>query len=107
MKEKGRKILTNKIKLFDAITSPIELIKETLINFLWGFFGNSIVVFISKNNDLAVFINFFVYYMFISYIVNRNKYETMFGKLIVLPGSATLGAFCGYKLAQYISIYVL
>jgi hypothetical protein len=106
LKSSGKRLLTNKIKLFDATTSPIELIKETLINFLWGFFGNSIVVFISKNNDVAVFINFFIYYIFISYIVNRNKYETMFGKLIVLPGSATLGAFVGYKLAQYISTYI-
>ncbi len=77
-----------------------------MINFLWGFFGNSIVVFISKNNDLAVFLNFLIYYLFISYIVNRNRYQTLFGKLIILPGSATLGAFSGYKMAQYISEFL-
>lgn len=106
MKKINKEILENEVKIFDAITSPMELIKETMINFLWGFFGNSVVVFISQHNDLAVFINFLIYYLFISYIVNRNKYETMLGKLIVLPGSATLGAFSGYKMAQYISEFL-
>jgi hypothetical protein len=106
LKRTGKEILNNQIRVFDAITSPIELIKETMINFLWGFFGNSIVVFISKNNDLAVFLNFLIYYLFISYIVNRNRYQTLFGKLIILPGSATLGAFSGYKMAQYISEFL-
>jgi hypothetical protein len=41
--------------------------------------------------------------MLISYIVNRKKYETMLGKFIVLPGSAAIGAFTGYKLAQMIT----
>jgi hypothetical protein len=35
--------------------------------------------------------------------VNRKKYETMLGKFIVLPGSAAIGAFTGYKLAQLIT----
>jgi hypothetical protein len=39
----------------------------------------------------------------ISYIVNRQKYETMLGKFVVLPGSAAAGAFTGYKLAQIIA----
>ena len=50
-----------------------------------------------------VLINYIVYYILISYIVNRKKYETMLGKFIVLPGSAAIGAFTGYKLAQIIA----
>jgi len=87
----------------DAITTPAELIRETLINFMWGFLGNSIVVFVAKELDFLVLINYIVYYMLISYIVNRKKYETMLGKFIVLPGSAAIGAFTGYKLAQMIT----
>jgi hypothetical protein len=34
--------------------------------------------------------------------VNRKKYDTILGKFIVLPGSAAVGAFTGYKLAQII-----
>ena len=49
-----------------------------------------------------VLINYIIYYILISYIVNRKKYETMLGKFIVLPGSAAMGAFTGYKLAQII-----
>jgi hypothetical protein len=76
--------------------------RETLINFIWGFLGNSIVVFVSKEMDMLVLINYILYYILISYIVNRKKYDTVLGKFIVLPGSAAFGAFTGYKLAQQI-----
>jgi hypothetical protein len=70
---------------------------------MWGFLGNSIVVFAAKELDFMVLINYIVYYVLISYIVNRQKYETMLGKFVVLPGSAAAGAFTGYKLAQIIA----
>jgi len=77
--------------------------RETLINFIWGFLGNSIVVFVAKELDFLVLINYIVYYILISYIVNRKKYETMLGKFIVLPGSAAAGAYTGYKVAQMLT----
>lgn len=80
--------------------------KETLINFVWGFLGNSIVVFVSKELDFLVLINYIVYYILISYIVNRKKYDTILGKLIVLPGSAAAGAFTGYKVAQMLTTII-
>ena len=95
--------LNKEIGILDAITTPGELIRETLINFMWGFLGNSIVVFVTKELDFLVLINYIAYYILISYIVNRKKYETMLGKFIVLPGSAAIGAFTGYKLAQAIT----
>ena len=94
---------TKKIKVGDANTSLNELTKETLINFSWGFFGNSIVVFMANGIDVAVLLNFLVYYILISIIVNRAKYETRLGRLVILPGSAALGAFTGYKVAQLVS----
>lgn len=94
------------ISVWDALTTPNELLRETLINFMWGFLGNSIVVFVAKELDFLVLINYIVYYILISYIVNRKKYETMLGKFIILPGSAAAGAFTGYKLAQIISNFI-
>jgi hypothetical protein len=80
--------------------------RETLINFIWGFLGNSIVVFVSKELDFLVLINYIVYYILISYIVNRKKYDTILGKFIVLPGSAAAGAFTGYKVAQMLTTII-
>lgn len=80
--------------------------RETLINFVWGFLGNSIVVFVSKELDFLVLINYIVYYILISYIVNRKKYDTILGKFIVLPGSAAAGAFTGYKVAQMLTTII-
>ena len=94
--------LNREINVLDAITTPNELLRETLINFMWGVLGNSVVVFVAKELDFMVLINYIVYYILISYIVNRKKYDTILGKFIVLPGSAAAGAFTGYKLAQII-----
>ena len=103
---KSKTGLDKEINVLDEITTPNELIRETSINFMWGFLGNSIVVFAAKELDFLVLINYIVYYILISYIVNRKKYETMLGKFIVLPGSAAIGAFTGYKLAQLISNFI-
>jgi len=103
---KNKTGLDKEINVWDALTTPNELLRETLINFMWGFLGNSIVVFAAKELDFLVLINYIVYYILISYIVNRKKYETMLGKFIILPGSAAAGAFTGYKLAQIISNYI-
>jgi hypothetical protein len=102
MEKKNNKVLNKEINVLGAITTPAELIRETIINFMWGLLGNSVVVFVSKELDFMVLINYIIYYILISYIVNRKKYETMLGKFIVLPGSAAMGAFTGYKLAQII-----
>ena len=67
-------IFTKEIKVADANTSVSELLRETMINFSWGFFGNSIVVFMAKEIDIAVLVNFLLYYILISIIVNRAKY---------------------------------
>ncbi len=75
---KNKTGLSKEISVLDAITTPSELLRET-------------------------FINYILYYVLISYIVNRKKYDTILGKFIVLPGSAAGGAFAGYKLAQIIT----
>jgi len=97
------KTLKRKIKVMDAKTTPLEILQETVINFFYGFAGNSIVVFMAKEVDVAVFINFIMYYTFLSFIVNRDRYQTYFGKFVILPGAAALGAFTGYKVALWLS----
>lgn len=104
MKKENKNPLNEKLNIYGAITTGKELIRETIVNFMWGFMGNSIVVFMSKEIDVMVFLNFIFYYILLSYIVNRQKYETRLGKFIILPGSAALGAYTGYKIAQHISI---
>lgn len=98
-----KKALRKNVKVFDAKTTPIEILRESAINFTYGFAGNSIVVFMTKEIDVAVFINFILFYTFLSFIVNRTPYETKFGKFIVLPASAALGAFTGYKVALWLA----
>jgi hypothetical protein len=101
-----KKHINKNIKILDAKTTPLEIILESLINFSWGFLGNSIVLFISKQIDIAVFINFILYYTLISFILNRNKYETKLGKFIVLPFAAALGAFSGYLFSKWLATLI-
>jgi hypothetical protein len=101
-----RKTLKKKINIMGAKTTPLELIYESLINFSWGFLGNSIVLFVSKEMDVAVFINFILYYTLISFILNRAKYKTKLGKFIVLPLAAALGAYSGYMFAKWLILVI-
>ncbi len=68
-------------------------------NFTFGFLGATLVVFIATRTDMAVLLGYLVYYFFMGKIVNRPKYVTDLGKLIVFPIPSALGAFTGYKLS--------
>lgn len=68
-------------------------------NFTFGFLGATLVVFIATRTDIAVLLGYLIYYFFMGKIVNRPKYVTDLGKLIVFPLPSALGAFTGYKLS--------
>lgn len=68
-------------------------------NFVFGFIGATLVVFISTHTDIAVLIGYITYYYMMGTIVNRPKYVTDLGKMIVFPIPSALGAFTGYKLS--------
>jgi hypothetical protein len=71
-------------------------------NFIFGFLGAILVVFIATRTDIAVFLGYIVYYLYMGKIVNRPKYVTDLGKIIIFPFSSALGAFTGYKLSYMI-----
>jgi len=79
--------------------SPAEVWEVVRDNFLFGFIGATLVVFIATRTDLAVFIGYITYYFYMGRIVNRPKYVTDLGKLVVFPIPSALGAFTGYKLS--------
>lgn len=68
-------------------------------NFTFGFIGATLIVFIATRTDFAVLVGYIVYYYYMGRIVNRPKYVTDLGKLIVFPIPSALGAFIGYKLS--------
>jgi hypothetical protein len=76
-------------------------------NFTFGFLGAILVVFISSHVDFAVLGGYLVYYSFMGRIVNRPKYVTDLGKLIVFPVPSALGAFIGYKISYVLLHYFL
>ena len=75
-------------------------------NFTFGFIGATLVVFIATKTDLAVLLGYLAYYFFVGKIVNRPKYITDLGKLIVFPFPSALGAFAGYKLSYILLQYI-
>lgn len=75
-------------------------------NFVFGFLGATLVVFISTRVDLAVLLGYLTYYYFMGRIVNRPKYVTSLGKMIVFPIPSAMGAFTGYKLAYYLHQWI-
>ncbi len=79
--------------------SLYEVWENVLVNFTFGFIGATLVVFIATKTDLAVLLGYITYYFFMGKIVNRPKYVTDLGKMIVFPIPSALGAFTGYKLS--------
>lgn len=79
--------------------SPKEVYEGVRDNFIFGFLGATLVVFIATRTDIAVLLGYITYYTFMGRIVNRPKYVTDFGKLIVFPFPSAIGAFVGYKLS--------
>lgn len=75
-------------------------------NFIFGFLGATVVVFISTRVDLAVLVGYLFYYYQLGRIQNRPRYVTNLGKLIVFPIPSALGAFVGYKLSYTLQILV-
>ncbi len=76
-------------------------------NFIFGFLGATLVVFISTKTDLAVLLGYLIYYYFLGRIVNRPKYVTDLGNLIVFPIPSAIGAFIGYKTSSLIIDYLI
>lgn len=79
--------------------TPYEVWEGVRDNFIFAFIGATLVVFIATKTDLAVFLGYLFYYFFMGRILNRPKYVTDLGNLIVFPLPSALGAFTGYKLS--------
>jgi hypothetical protein len=93
------------VKEYKSAT-PLEIWEGVRDNFTFGFIGATLVVFIATRTDIAVLLGYITYYFFMGKIVNRPKYVTDLGKMIVFPIPSALGAFTGYKLS-YILIELI
>jgi hypothetical protein len=86
--------------------SRAEIIEAIRDNFIFGFIGATLVVFIATKTDFAVLAGYLTYYSFMGKIVNRPKYVTELGKKIMFPIPSALGAFAGYKLSYLLLNYL-
>lgn len=103
---KAQKLKVRKIiKEYKAATTR-EIWEGIRDNFTFGFIGATLVVFIATRTDIAVLLGYLLYYLFMGTIVNRPKYVTDLGKLIVFPIPSALGAFAGYKLSYILLQYI-
>ena len=93
--------MTKIIKEYKSATRQ-EIWEGVRDNFTFGFIGATLVVFIATRVDAAVLIGYLTYYFYMGRIVNRPKYVTDLGKMIVFPVPSALGAFTGYKLSYFL-----
>ena len=103
---KEQKLKVRKIIKEYKEASTKEIWEGVRHNFTFGFIGATLVVFIATKTDLAVLLGYLAYYFFVGKIVNRPKYITDLGKLIVFPFPSALGAFTGYKLSYILLQYI-
>ncbi len=98
----GMKVKVKKIVKEYKEATPLEIWEAARDNFIFGFLGATLVVFIATKTDLAVLGGYLAYYFFMGRIVNRPKYVTDLGQMIMFPLPSALGAFAGYKLSYII-----
>lgn len=79
-----------------------EIVEAIIDNALYGFLGAVIVVAIAMKKDFAVLGAYILYFSYVGKIINRPKYVTDLGKIVIFPFSSAFGAFIGYKLSQWI-----
>jgi hypothetical protein len=100
--KKSRRAQFKKIVKEYKDASPIEIWEGIRDNFIFGFLASTLIVCITTKSDIAVLVTYTTYYFFLGKIVNRPKYVTDLGKMIVFPIPSALGAFTGYKLSYYL-----
>jgi hypothetical protein len=100
MLRKNRKSFQKIVKEYKDATTR-EIIEAIIDNALYGFLGAVIVVAIATKMDIAVLGAYLIYYSYVGKIINRPKYVTDLGKIVIFPTSSSLGAFTGYKLSYY------
>lgn len=98
MKQKKPNLTTRIIKEWNEATT-YEVFEGVRDNFLFGFLGATIIVFISTRVDTMVLLGYISYYYMLGRIQNRPRYVTELGRLIVFPIPSAVGAFTGYKLS--------
>lgn len=103
MKQRFVEITNKQIKVYDADTTLKELIFEFFINFIYAFSANVMVPFIILKHDIGILLAFGLYYFLLSYILNRDKYESKLGRYILMPIPCILGAFTAIKLGYVIA----
>lgn len=100
MLRKNRKSFQKIVKEYKDATTR-EIVEAIIDNDLYGFLGAVIVVAIATKMDIAVLGAYLIYYSYVGKIINRPKYVTDLGKIVIFPTSSALGAFTGYKLSYY------
>ena len=100
MLRKNRKSFQKIVKEYKYATTR-EIVEAIIDNALYGFLGAVIVVAIATKMDVAVLGAYLIYYSYVGKIINRPKYVTDLGKIVIFPTSSALGAFTGYKLSYY------
>lgn len=101
MFKKNKKSFEKIVKEYKDATTR-EIVEAIIDNALYGFLGAVIVVAIATKMDIAVLGAYFIYYSYVGKIINRPKYVTDLGKIVIFPTSSALGAFTGYKLSYYL-----
>ena len=89
------------IKEWKDATSK-EIIEAIIDNALYGFLTAVVVVAVAMKIDVAVLFAYVVYFSYVGKIINRPKYITDLGKIVIFPFSSAFGAFVGYKLSQWV-----
>lgn len=96
-----KKALNKKVKIYDADTTPNEVVQHASVNFLYGMLNGLVIAAISIGNPMLIVVAYYVLKQVESKILNRNKYTSKFAKQWLFPIPSTLGFLLGWKISLF------
>ena len=94
-------IIKKEIKVMDTVTTPIEVLQHSVVNFLYGFLNGTVIITMILGNPWLILCTYYILKQVESKILNRNKYTSNFGKRYLFPIPSTLGFLTGWYLGTF------
>jgi len=95
------KKLKAEIKVYDTITTPVEIAQHAFVNFCYGMLNGLVIAAIIVGNPWLILGAYYTLKQVESKILNRNKYTSKFGKVWLFPIPSTLGFLLGWWISLF------
>lgn len=93
--------LKKQVKIYDAETTPLEIMQHSFVNFLYGMLNGLVIAAVTIGSPILIVAAYYILKQVESKVLNRNKYTSKLGKQWIFPIPSTLGFLLGWYISSY------